>query len=88
MGFGGSAQAMITVLKNNDKLRKKRDKFKRKLGGNSSYSKPEYNFPKATPRVLEEIKRRLNQERKVRLIKICILTTFLALVIVYFLLQL
>lgn len=77
MGFGGSAQAMITIIKNNEKMRSSRKKFKKNLGGYEKYKKPEYNLPNATPQILSEIKERLERERKLRILKI---TVFILLV--------
>ncbi len=84
MGFGGSVQAMITSLKNNDRRRKKRKPFdKDKVGGYGESSKPEYDFPEATPEVLSEIRERLRKERKTRMIKIIIVTVALVIAVVW-----
>ena len=56
MGFGGAVQSMISSLKNNEKMRSKRTKFKNTLGGNNSESKTEYNFPEATPEMLKKLR--------------------------------
>jgi hypothetical protein len=69
MGFGGSAQAMITILKNNEKMRSKRTKFKNTLGGNNSNEKTEYNFPEATPEMLKKLRERLQKEQRHQSIK-------------------
>jgi len=69
MSFG-VIQTMITTLKNNEKMRSKREKFKRTFGSNSSNKKPEYDFPEATPEVLNEIRYRLKKENKILWIKI------------------
>ena len=70
MGFGGSAQAMITILKNNDKLRSKRQPFKKQLGGYGKRKKTTYDFPKADKRTLYKIRQRMRAERKKRTLKI------------------
>jgi len=84
MGFGGSVQAMITTLKNNEKMRSKRGDFKRTVH-NSGYSKqkPEYDFPEATPQMLNEIKERLQKEGKRRTYKVVALTIILFLGLAY-----
>ena len=75
MSFGGSVQAMITTIKNNEKLRRnKRKRLKNQLGGYNSNENTEYNLPKATPKQLEDIRLRLKKERKLWWIKIITLT--------------
>ena len=69
MGFGGAAQSMITILKNNEKMRSKRTKFKKTLGGNNSIEKTEYNFPEATPEMLKTLRERLQKEQRQLMIK-------------------
>lgn len=84
MGFGGSVQAMITSLKNNDRRRKKHKPFdKNKVGGYGESSKPEYDFPEATPEILSEIRERLIKERKVRVVKIIVVTVVLVAALVW-----
>lgn len=82
MGFGGSAQSMIAIIKNNEKMRSSRKKFKKTLGGYGSHSKPEYNLPKATPEVLREIRERLKKEQKKRVIKQGVIWTVLLVTVV------
>lgn len=61
MGFGGAAQAMINSLKNNSR-RKKRTHFdKNKASGYHIRTKSEYDFPEATPKVLEQIRLKLKK---------------------------
>ncbi|NNE30974.1 MAG: hypothetical protein HKN40_01260 [Winogradskyella sp.] len=74
MSFGGSAQAMITTLKNNAKMRSTRDKFKKTLGGYRSNPKPEYNLPEATPKMLNDIRVRIKRENRSRRLKIIVST--------------
>jgi len=76
MSFG-VVQTMITTLKNNEKMRSKRDKFKRPLKSRYPKTKPEYNFPKATPEMLRSIRERLIKENKIRMTKVIILTIIL-----------
>lgn len=80
MSFGGSAQAMITSLKNNEKMRTKRDKFKH-VPGKRSGIKPKYDFPEATPEMLIEIRDKLRKENMIRMTKIIIVTIVLSLLI-------
>lgn len=84
MSFGGSVQAMITTLKNNEKMRSKRGNFKKTVHS-SGYSKqkPEYDFPEATPQILNEIKERIQRERKRRTFKVVALTISLFLGLAY-----
>ena len=86
MSFGGSVQAMITALKNNEKMRSKRDKFKRPLNGSYAKVKPEYDFPEATPEMLQSIKERIVKEDKRIKIKVIALTIilFLGLVLSFY----
>ena len=75
MGFGGSAQAMITAIKNNEKMRRqKRERFKKQIGGYGSLEKTEYNLPKATPEQLNAIRIRMKKERRQWLVKVTTLT--------------
>lgn len=85
MSFGGSAQAMITTLKNNEKMRSKRDKFKKTMGGYGSKAKPEYDFPEATPKVLNDIRNKLQKERKIRKTKVFGLTALIIIVLIWML---
>lgn len=82
MGFGGSAQSMITILKNNEKMRSKRTKFKKTLGGNNSNEKTEYNFPEATPEMLKKLRERLQKEQRQQALKQFILMGISLIIIV------
>ena len=73
MSFG-VVQTMITTLKNNENLRSKREKFKRRYGHNSFQEKPEYDFPEATPEYLEEIRKKLKKENQILWIKITVIS--------------
>ena len=69
MGFGGSAAAMITSLKNNARRRKTREHFSRdKLGFGKKGALDEFDFPKATPEQLLAIKEKMRKENRKRLI--------------------
>ena len=83
MGFGGSTQAMITAIKNNEKIRRqKRERFKKQTtGGYGSNSRTEYNLPEATPEQLEAIRNRMQKERKVWWVKVIVLTVVSALIV-------
>lgn len=82
MGFGGAAQSMITILKNNEKMRSKRTKFKKTLGGNNSIEKTEYNFPEATPEMLKKLRERLQKEQRQQALKQFILMGISLIIIV------
>ncbi|MTE26577.1 hypothetical protein [Winogradskyella ouciana] len=85
MSFGGSAQAMITTLKNNEKMRSKRKKFKRTLGGYNTNRKTEYNLPNATPEQLIEIRQRLKKENKILWIKVIVFSSVIIIALVWML---
>ena len=86
MGFGGSAQAMITILKNNEKMRAQRSKRKA-YGG--SYTSVKLEFPNtATVIDLKKIEERLQRENKeVRLKRILVFgfvfSILITLIIIY-----
>jgi hypothetical protein len=83
MSFG-VVQTMITTLKNNEKMRSKRSNFKRTVSiSGYNKQKPEYDFPEATPQILNEIKERLQKERKRRTYKVVALTIILFLGLAY-----
>ena len=80
-----SAQTMITILKNNEKMMGKRVKFKKTLGGYGKNRKPEYNFPKATPKQLKEIRKRLKRENNIMWIKVGGISTVIIIALVWML---
>lgn len=84
MSFGGSAQAMITSLKNNEKMRTKREKFKH-VPGKRSGIKPKYDFPEATPEMLIEIQKRIKRENKLLWIRVVILSILIIGILVWML---
>lgn len=64
MGFGGSAQAMNTILKNNRNLlkRKKREKFKNER---SDFNiNQDYQYKKASKRQILDLRQKLQEENK------------------------
>lgn len=73
MSFG-VVQTMITTLRNNDNLRSKREKFKKKYGKNISIEKPEYDFPEATPEILNAIRKKIKKDNQILWLKVIILT--------------
>lgn len=77
---------MTTVLTNNRKLLVKRDTFKGLCGFEAK--KTEYNLPKATPKLLREIKKRILEERQSRNKKIIIVYVFVLVTCVSLLLYL
>jgi tetratricopeptide (TPR) repeat protein len=85
MGFGGSAQSMITIMKNNRALlRKKGSMFKPEKGHLMSSAASEnqdlfVDHQKATPLLLAQIREKLQKERKRR--QILSLVIFLVLLV-------
>lgn len=63
-------QAMNASLKFNRYQMPKRKKPKRRLGGYKLNKKTEYNLPKANAKHLRDIKKRMQNERKVWLVKL------------------
>lgn len=81
MGFGGSAAAMITSLKNNKRTRvstfKKMKDFKE--GKNIQVSFPK----KSTPAQLKKIREKLQAENKKRFRRFAIIATCLLIIVIY-----
>jgi hypothetical protein len=75
-------QAMNIAIKNNNLMRLKRDRFKRRLGGYNTDTKTEYNLPKASAKQLRTIRNRLKEERQIRMLKVLTVTIFLCCVLV------
>ena len=67
----------MNVINYNRSQLPQRDRFKNVLGGYKSDRKTEYNLPKATTKQLKAIGRRLREERKVRMLKVIVLTCVL-----------
>ncbi len=70
-------QAMNIAIKNNNAMRSRRYKFKRTFGGYDKTKITEYDLPEATTKQLTEIRKRLEEERKVRMLKVVLLTVIL-----------
>lgn len=72
-----TGSSMSVSVKNNLNLLSKRDRLKRRLGGYNPELKTEYNLPSASTKQLNAIARRLKQERKIRMIKVVVVTIIL-----------
>lgn len=72
MGFGGSAQSMITILKNNKNMLSERRNKKHSLTGYKT-TNTEFKIGEASPQVLREIRERLQKEQRSKRRKILIL---------------
>ena len=70
----------MNVINYNRNQLPQRDRFKTVLGGCNSGRKTEYYLPKASTKQLKEIGRRLREERKVRMLKVIVVTFVLLLV--------
>lgn len=73
----------MLVIKYNRSLLSQRDKFANRLGGCNTEKKTEYNLPTATEKQLKEIGKRLKEERKIRMIKVVLLTVILVIGLIY-----
>ena len=72
MGFGGSAGAMNTILKNNKNMLSKRKTFENGLGTFGAKRSSKLEFKKASPQLLRQIERRMTEERQRRETRIII----------------
>lgn len=54
-----------------------RDRFKHVLGGYTKKRKTEYTFPKATTSQLKALRKRLKEERQIRMLKVVALSIIL-----------
>lgn len=72
-----TANSMMTSVRNNLNQLPKRDKFKNRLGGYNSEKRTEYNLPKASTKQLNDIRKRLKEERTNRMMKVIVLTIVL-----------
>ena len=72
---------MNVVLKNNRNLLPKRDKFKTSI---SSFpkTKTEFNLPKASPKLLRDIKKRILEERQSRHKKIIVVWSIIMMIFI------
>ncbi|APZ46194.1 hypothetical protein BW723_07735 [Polaribacter reichenbachii] len=81
MGFGGSAAAMITSLKNNKRTRvstfQKMKDFKEGKNIQVSFDK------KATPQQLKRIREKLQSENKKKLIRILLISGSILIIVIY-----
>lgn len=65
MSFGGSAQGMITSLKNNRKLKsQKRSYFDKANNSDHKIYKTKSKFKKATPEQLQDIREKVRKEKR------------------------
>jgi len=76
---------MITILKNNERMLGKRIKFKKTFGGYGKNRKTEYNLPKATPKQLRDIRKKLKKENQLLWIKVVGLSTIIIITLVWML---
>lgn len=86
MGGEGAISGMITSLKNNNRRRKHHTPFSNDRSGGYDKGKPIYDFPEATPEVIETIKLRMLKEQKNQriitfLIFVCIIILILLIII-------
>lgn len=81
MGFGGSAAAMITSLKNNKRTRvstfKKMKDFKEGKNIQVSFDK------KATPQQLKRIREKLQSENKKKLKRVLLISGSILIIVIY-----
>ncbi|WP_066221380.1 hypothetical protein [Formosa haliotis] len=89
MSFGGATQAMITSLKNNKKLLKKRKSLKDSMGGFGTDKKPlEFKTPNANASELNKLKRKLHKENNhvfnKRIVVLSVFLIFLISILYYF----
>ena len=86
MGGEGAMMSMINSLKNNNRRRKNHIPFGKDKSGGYSKEKPIYDFPAATPEVLEKIKSNMIREQKVQRVKttlifVCVIALILLTII-------
>ncbi|MEZ4801929.1 MAG: hypothetical protein R2797_04090 [Gelidibacter sp.] len=85
MGGEGAMMAMITSLKNNGRRHKRIQFDKDKVGGYGNSEKVEFDFPKATPQMLQQIREKLQKERRRRFYRqVAVLTIILIVLIVIY----
>mgnify|MGYP001433205907 CR=1 FL=1 len=71
----------IHVINFNRNQLSKREKFKYTLGGYKEGKTTEYNLPKATVKQLKRIRKRLIEERKIRMFKVILVTAIIFLML-------
>lgn len=75
-------ESMISTIKSNKSIMlDKSRRFRKTLGGYDSKEKPEYDFPKATPELLENIRLKIKHENRKATIKGIITFFIVALII-------
>ena len=75
----------MNVINFNRKQLPQRNKFVKRLGGYNANKKTEYNLPKATPKLLREIREKLKKENQVLWIKVIGLSTIIIISLVWML---
>ncbi|MFP4845231.1 hypothetical protein [Winogradskyella sp. PE311] len=75
----------INIINYNRKQLAQRDKFVNRLGGYGKNRKPEYNFPKASPKQLRDIRQKLKKENQLLWIKIIGLSIVIIIALVWML---
>ncbi|WP_138433336.1 hypothetical protein [Winogradskyella algicola] len=73
---------MSTSIKNNLSLLSKREKLKNTLGSKKNTRKTEYNLPKASNKELSIIARRMQEEHRLRMAKVMVVTAILFFILV------
>ena len=75
----------MTVINFNRKQLPQRDRFVNRLGGYGKNKKTEYNLPKATPKQLRDIRKKLKKENQLLWIKVIGLTLIICIALVWML---
>lgn len=83
MGFGGAVSAMITSLKNNDRRKKLNHFYKEKSYAVKKDNFNNYDFPEATPELLEKIKNDLIVYNRKKAITTIILTVIIIIISIF-----
>ena len=82
-------ESMISVLKSNKAIMlDKTKRFKKIFGSNYSEIKTEYNFPEATPAMLQTLRERLHKEQRQLMIKRFILFSVILIITIVILVKL
>tara|TARA_Y100000815_G_scaffold106518_1_gene95305 strand:+ start:1492 stop:1773 length:282 start_codon:yes stop_codon:yes gene_type:complete len=77
-----SSNSMQVINFNRNQL-SQREKFKYTLGGYKEGKTTEYNLPKATVKQLKSIRKRLVEERKIRMFKVILVTAIIFLMLLW-----
>ncbi len=75
----------MNVINFNRKQLPQRDRFVNRLGGYGKNKKTEYNLPKATPKQLRDIRKKLKKENQLLWIKVIGLTLIICIALVWML---